>query len=64
MTISENKKLVLLELINKTENELSQFVHNIENDTTVPDDAWKEIDHNAGELYHLLMQIREEIIFS
>jgi hypothetical protein len=64
MTISENKKLVLLDLIKQTENQLSAFIHNIENDTTVPDDAWKAIDHNAGELYHLLNQLSEEIIFS
>jgi hypothetical protein len=64
MTISEDKKSTLLDLINQTENKLSEFIHNIENDTTVPDDAWQEIDHNAGELYHLLMQLREEIVLS
>jgi hypothetical protein len=64
MTISEDKKSTLLELIKQLENELSRFVHNIENDSTVPDDAYKAIDHNAGELYHLLNQLSEEIIFS
>lgn len=63
-TIEENKKSILLDLLSQLQNDFSQHLSNIENDTHIPDASWDSIDQNSTSIFGLFLKIREEIIFS
>jgi hypothetical protein len=64
ITISESKKEKLLDKINELENELCNFLHNVENDESVPDTTWDAIDQQSAKLFSILTSLKDEIIFS
>jgi hypothetical protein len=64
ITISESKKEKLLDLLNEVENELCDFIHNAENDESIPKDSWDQIDHQSANIFSKINSLRDEIIFS
>jgi hypothetical protein len=62
--ISEDKKVILTELVNALEHELSGFIHNIEEDESIPLDSWLFLDNQSNKLYELIRLLQEEIYFS
>jgi hypothetical protein len=62
--ISEDKKCILTELVNAMEHELSDFLHNIEEDECIPLDSWLFLDNQSNKLYELIRLLQEEIYFS
>jgi hypothetical protein len=57
-----NSKDIMLDLLRQAETKLLELLHNIENDSSVPDDAWMSIDHESGEVFHLIEKLRDELL--
>jgi hypothetical protein len=64
MSISENKKDILLNLINEVESEIVDFLHQIEFDESVPDEVWDHLDQQSAKIFSKLNTLRENIIFA
>jgi hypothetical protein len=64
MTISENKKLILLDLIKQLGIEINTLYHAIEEDDLIPDDRFNEYDKQMECLYHIHSLLEDEILFS
>jgi ferric iron reductase protein FhuF len=64
VSISENKKEVLLDLINQLENDLMDFLHMIEEDESIPDETFKRIDNGSTKPFSKLTALREEVYYS
>jgi hypothetical protein len=62
--ISEDKKEILLQLVNAQEDELCDILHNIEDDLNVPDDSYAFIENQSNRLFRLIELLRDEIYFS
>jgi hypothetical protein len=64
MSISENKKDILLNLINEVESEIVDFLHQIEFDESVPDEVWDHLDQQSAKIFSKLNTLKENIIFA
>jgi hypothetical protein len=64
MSISENKKDILLNLINEVESEIVDFLHQIEFDESVPDEVWDHLDQRSAKIFSKLNNLRDNIIFA
>jgi hypothetical protein len=62
--MTDTNKEITLDLLKQAESKLLEILHNIENDSSVPDAAWDSIDHESSEVFYLIEQIRDNIIFS
>jgi hypothetical protein len=64
MTISENKKSDLLELIKQLGIEINTLYHAIEEDDLIPDDRFNEYDKQMECLYYIHSLLEETVLFS
>jgi hypothetical protein len=62
--ISDNKKAILMDLVNQLENDLMDFIHSIEEDNSVPNGSFKRIDHDSNKVFSTLTLMRDEIYFT
>lgn len=63
-SISENKRQILMDIINQAENELMDLLHNVEEDKRVDDSTWKDIDERSNRLFRVITELREEVYYS
>jgi hypothetical protein len=62
--ISEDKKEILLQLVNAQEDELCDILHNIEGDENIPNDSYAFIENQFNRLFRNISVLRDEIYFS
>ena len=62
--ISENKKTILIELVNALDDKLSEFIHLIEQDQNIPDDSAKFLDNESSKLFEQVRLLHDEIYFT
>ena len=62
--ISENKKTILIDLVNTLEDKLSEFRHLIEQDQNIPDDSAKFLDNESNKLFEQIRLLYDEIYFT
>jgi hypothetical protein len=61
--ISEDKKEILLQLVNAQEDELCNIIHEVECDENVPNDSFSFIENQSNRLFRLIELLRDEIYF-
>lgn len=65
MTISENKKEILLDLLTKLDDRISNLSHMIEDNESINDETFMEIDKYIGShIESVISEFRNEIYFS
>jgi hypothetical protein len=62
--ISENKRSILLDLIRKLEDEISELYHEIEDDAHIPNDRFKEYEKELDHLLSTLKEIKTEVYYT
>lgn len=62
--ISEDKKVILMELVKAQEDELCDILHMIEEDQSIPDESWTYIENQSNRLFRLITSLMEEIYYS
>jgi hypothetical protein len=62
--ISEDKKEILLQLVNAQEDELCDILHSIEGDENIPNDSYAFIENQFNRLFRNISLLRDEIYFS
>jgi nitrate/nitrite-specific signal transduction histidine kinase len=63
-TITENKKEILADLINRLGSEITTLYHIIEEDTNIPPDDYEAYEKQIEKLYSILQDLEEEVTFS
>jgi hypothetical protein len=63
-SISDDKKVILMELLRACEDEFNDFLHNIEEDKNVPNDSWYFIDNQSKRLFEIFRTLYEEIYYT
>jgi hypothetical protein len=59
----ENKKDILMDLVNKLENDLMDYLHYIEEDETISDESFKRLDKLSNQPFATLTNLRAEIYY-
>jgi polyhydroxyalkanoate synthesis regulator phasin len=63
-TIKENKKEILMDLINRLGSEVGTLYHTIEEDINIPPDDYEAYEKQIEKLYSILQDLEEEVTFS
>jgi hypothetical protein len=63
-TITEVKKEILMDLINRLGSEITTLYHTIEEDINIPPDDYEAYEKQIENLYSILQEIEEEVVFS